>query len=132
MSNIPSSALHCPSLYRQFTCTCAYAYMRISENHNSLGCKQPSRPRCLTITQCAVTCTCTYNVHVHKMYVRVYKNTCTACMYMILCRASLEERGRYADEMMPLIMDSADNPMQVHVVLLSFILHACMTHVVLV
>ena len=23
-----------------------YMYMRISENHNSLGCEQPSRPRC--------------------------------------------------------------------------------------
>ena len=28
-------------------------YMRISMNHNSLGCEQPSRPRCRTITQCA-------------------------------------------------------------------------------
>ena len=31
-------------------CTCIYIYiymyMRISENHNSLGCEQPSRPRC--------------------------------------------------------------------------------------
>ena len=26
-------------------------YPRISTNHNSLGCKQPSRPRCRTITQ---------------------------------------------------------------------------------
>ena len=31
------------------TCT----LMRISTNHNSLGCEQPSRPRCRTITQCA-------------------------------------------------------------------------------
>ena len=28
-------------------------YMRISTNHNSLGCEQPSRPRCRIITQCA-------------------------------------------------------------------------------
>ena len=27
--------------------------MRISTNHNSLSCEQPSRPRCRTITQCA-------------------------------------------------------------------------------
>ena len=27
-------------------------YMRISTNHNSLGCEQPSRRRCRTITQC--------------------------------------------------------------------------------
>ena len=27
--------------------------MRISTNHNSLGCEQPSRPRCRLITQCA-------------------------------------------------------------------------------
>ena len=35
-----------------------YMYMKISENHNSLGYEQPSRPRCKTITQC--TCTCVY------------------------------------------------------------------------
>ena len=33
-----------------YTCTvlqiCMCMYMRISENHNSLGCEQPSRPRC--------------------------------------------------------------------------------------
>ena len=37
-------------MYNVYTCS---AYMRISMNHNSLGCKQPSRPRCRTITQCA-------------------------------------------------------------------------------
>ena len=37
------------------TCT-LYVYMRISENHNSLGCKQPSRPRCKTITQRTFIC----------------------------------------------------------------------------
>ena len=63
-------------------------YLRISTNHNSLGCEQPSRPRCRTIIQCAgrfsanarplqlpwgVHCTyihvhvllCNYTVHVH-------------------------------------------------------------------
>ena len=34
-------------------CTCSAGYMRISMNHNSLGCEQPSRPGCRTITQCA-------------------------------------------------------------------------------
>ena len=43
-------------------------YMRISENHNSLGCEQPSRPSC--------SCTCiraTLDVHVHvHVYMAVF------------------------------------------------------------
>ena len=33
--------------------TIVLIYMRISTNHSSLGCEQPSRPRCRTITHCA-------------------------------------------------------------------------------
>ena len=49
---------------------CSIEYVHgISENHNSLGCEQPSRPRCKTITHCTcIHVECNYSVCAHASH----------------------------------------------------------------
>ena len=61
--------------------TCIYTYMRISTNHNSLGCEQPSRPRCRTITQCAI---CMISKCTMKISLLDYCSVTWVCMVGII------------------------------------------------
>ena len=43
----PNSSILLFNMYMYMYSLCTPIYMRISTNHNSLGCEQPSRPRCM-------------------------------------------------------------------------------------